>query len=668
MHARDALAALHLPTNAIEMLLAQLGKPAAGVLDPEDADPAIGSAPFYLTAALIASRHRGDALPALLDELEPRLGEMTPYDVGRFWHLRGVEAWRRDAVFQATRALNFSMKLLEDDRGPRAAHYLARVHDFFGQVLHQQGWLGDARREFNRALELRHDDATGSAHTHGNLGRLCMDLGDFEAAREHFARDLAIVEMVEAKFSSARIQTLSHLAECELRLGAIDHAAHLFEQSRELATEAKDEVGAIHAEVGLARIALARSDPPKALASGHALVDRVMNPSVPERARIVLLAAAMKLIADAQLASHQFDLADDSYRDSLKHLGACSASPMEYAEAFRGLASALGGQQEQAESARNLRMALRHLDGTAAESLRRDIEVELESASRDSWLLHAAGRFIGQNNIERLLDGGEASRGEHRRVAVLFSDIRGFTTLAEGQPAEQVIEFLNDFFTHMTRCVERHDGVVDKFIGDAVMAVFPLDEGGASRAIEAALAMKEELARLNRYLPVALTIGTGIHSGEVIAGLVGSAQKREYTVIGDVVNTASRLEGMSKQLGATLLVSSVVKPDPKTYLLRPLGTYAPKGKHSGLAVFDVMGLRDRSPASKAMDVEIRETTRALEQLERGDFGHAAFAFERLMQHSPLPRSTGYRFLAAKARELAAAPPARWTGSIALVDK
>jgi class 3 adenylate cyclase len=668
MHARDALVALHLPGPAIETLLALLDRPAPGILDPEDTDATIGSAPFYLVLALLASRHRGEVVPALLDELEPRLGELTPYDVGRFWHLRGVEAWRRDSSFQATRALNMSARLLEDEHGARAERYLARVHDCFGQLLHQQGWLGDARREFKRALELRRDDATGAAHTHGNLGRLCLDLGDFEAAREHFTRDLAIVEMIDGTTSSARIQTLSHLAECELRLGAVEHAAQLFARSRELAGKAHDEVGAIHAEVGLARISLARDDAPKALACGHALVDRVMQPSVPERARVALLAAAMKLIADAQLACHQFDLADHSYRDSLKHLGACSASPMQYAEAFRGLASALGGQQERAESARNLRLALRHLDGTAAESLRRDIEVELERASRDSWLLHAAGRFIGQHNIERLLDGGEPGRGEHRRVAVLFSDIRGFTTLAEGQPAEQVIEFLNDFFAHMTRCVERHDGVVDKFIGDAVMAVFPLDEAGTSRAIDAALAMREELARLNRYLPVALTIGTGIHSGDVIAGLVGSAQKREYTVIGDVVNTASRLEGMSKQLGATLLVSAVVNPDLATHLVRPLGTYAPKGKHTGLAVFDVMGLRDKSPASKAMDVEIRETTRALEQLERGDFGLAAFAFERLMQHSPLPRSTGYRFLAAKARELAAAPPAQWTGSIALAEK
>ncbi len=668
MQGRDALATLRLAPAAIETLLAQLEKPAAGVLDAEDADAPIGSARFYLSAALIAARHRGDALPVLLDELEPRLGELANYDVGRFWHLRGVEAWRRDSAFQTTRALNFSTRLLEDEPGQRAAHYLARVHDFFGQVLHQQGWLGDARRELNRALELRHDDAAGSAHTHGNLGRLCMDLGDFEAAREHFARDLAIVEMVEGQTSSARIQTLSHLAECELRLGSIELANELFGRSRELALEARDDIGAIHAEVGLARIALARADAPRALASGHALVDRVMQPSIPDRARVPLLAAAMKLIADAQLASNQFDLADDSYRDSLKHLGACSASPMEYAEAFRGLASALGAQQEQAESARNLRLALRHLDGTAAESLRRDIEVELESASRDSWLLHAAGRFIGQHNIERLLDGGETSRGEHRRVAVLFSDIRGFTTLAEGQPAEQVIEFLNDFFTHMTRCVERHDGVVDKFIGDAVMAVFPLDDAGTSRAIDAALAMKEELSRLNRYLPVALAIGTGIHSGEVVAGLVGSAQKREFTVIGDVVNTASRLEGMSKQLGATLLVSAEVKPDPSTHLLRPLGTYAPKGKRTGLAVFDVMGLRDKSPASKAMDAEIGEVTRALHRLEVGEFGLAAHAFERLMQHSPLPRSLGYRFLAAKARELAATPPATWTGAIALADK
>src|SRR5262249_52097132 len=148
-------------------------------------------------------------------------------------------------------------------------------------------------------------------------------------------------------------------------------------------------------------------------------------------------------------------------------------------------------------------------------------EAELRGQSADAWLLHAAGRFVGHGPLDRLLAdaGREGFRGEHREVVVLFSDIRGFTKLSERLEPDALVAFLNDFLTRMTWCIEEHGGAVDKFIGDAVMAVFSADRG-SDDALEAAVAMRDELERFNRRveIPSALFIGIGLNAGRVVAG------------------------------------------------------------------------------------------------------------------------------------------------------
>ena len=176
---------------------------------------------------------------------------------------------------------------------------------------------------------------------------------------------------------------------------------------------------------------------------------------------------------------------------------------------------------------------------------------------------------------------------------ILFADVRQFTPLTQhfASQAEAFVHFLNDYFRHMTRCVEQHGGFVDKFIGDALMAVFSLPqprlEKDAEQAVLAALMMQEELARFNRKQPEHMprfTIGIGLHAGVVNAGLIGSPQKRSYTVIGNAVNVASRLEGMTKSLGASILISQAVMirlPRPDRFLLRGLGATTRRAVQSG---------------------------------------------------------------------------------------
>jgi len=231
----------------------------------------------------------------------------------------------------------------------------------------------------------------------------------------------------------------------------------------------------------------------------------------------------------------------------------------------------------------------------------------------------------------------------------------------------------------MTLCVERCHGMVDKFIGDAVMAVFslpvPHPDTDAERAVLAALMMRDELERFNRKLSPGtphIATGIGLHTGPVVAGLIGSPQKRSYTVIGDAVNTASRLESLTKHLGASILISDEVSrrlPNPDRFLLRPLGSYRLKGKDTPVVITDVMGEDDGSSFVRPLKEEIAQVGAALQRLQAGDFAAASAGFTALAAHvGHAIRARGYRFLADTASAYSAQPPDAWDGVIEMVDK
>jgi len=172
------------------------------------------------------------------------------------------------------------------------------------------------------------------------------------------------------------------------------------------------------------------------------------------------------------------------------------------------------------------------------------------------------GKYMTQSVMEHLLSGKVQLGGEKLTVTVLFSDIRSFTTISEQMDAHALVALLNEYFTVMVGIIMEEGGVVDKYIGDAIMAVFgaPVSQpDDAVRAVRAATRMRAALVPLNASLvargiaPIAT--GIGVHTGEVVAGNIGSEQRMEYTVIGDAVNVASRLEGKTKELGVDLVIS-----------------------------------------------------------------------------------------------------------------
>jgi adenylate cyclase len=215
------------------------------------------------------------------------------------------------------------------------------------------------------------------------------------------------------------------------------------------------------------------------------------------------------------------------------------------------------------------------------------------------------GKVVSPAVAAELLRKDVTLGGEEREVTVLFSDVRSFTTMCEALAPQEVLGILNRYFTRMSAIVEAHGGVVDKYVGDAIMALFgaPLaNPDDADRAMKTALEMCEALDELNSQWQVrgrpAINVGIGINTDVVIAGNMGSQARLNYTVIGDGVNLASRLEGLTKtpEYATRIIISKTTLAKAKgRYQTRRLGEVAVKGKQKSTEIYALLG-REATPA------------------------------------------------------------------------
>ena len=206
-------------------------------------------------------------------------------------------------------------------------------------------------------------------------------------------------------------------------------------------------------------------------------------------------------------------------------------------------------------------------------------------------------RYVSKDVYDQLVANPSlaALGGARRHMTVLFSDIRGFTTMSEKGTPEDVVSQLNQLFTRMVAVVFAHRGTVDKFVGDMIMALYgaPLDdEDHAEHAVQTALAMIKTLHEMNenwaREGKPQLDIGIGINTGDMIAGNVGSESIMSYTVIGDAVNLGARLESLNKDYGTLIIISEATRSRLKgRYDIHPLGDVIVKGKSQPVAIFEV---------------------------------------------------------------------------------
>jgi adenylate cyclase len=200
--------------------------------------------------------------------------------------------------------------------------------------------------------------------------------------------------------------------------------------------------------------------------------------------------------------------------------------------------------------------------GIVAGSLRRQFETSVAAAAARDRVTNLFGQHVSPAVVDRLLAARTDPPSEMRRVCVLFLDIRGFTAMTRVRAASATVALLNDFFAEMVAIVDHHHGIINKFLGDGFLALFgaPLEDPKAAvNALAAARGMLDAVDAWNKARPDnALRVGIGVHIGEAVTGTVGSPQRKEYTVIGDTVNLAARLEQLTKETGARLLVSSSV--------------------------------------------------------------------------------------------------------------
>ena len=200
--------------------------------------------------------------------------------------------------------------------------------------------------------------------------------------------------------------------------------------------------------------------------------------------------------------------------------------------------------------------------------------------------------------------------GRKIELTVLFSDITGFTSIAELMTPEELMLHLSEYFDELTKILTRHRGTVDKYIGDAIMAFWgaPVhDDDHAVHACEAAVACQEKIAELNRKWikegKSALVTRIGISTGPTVVGNVGSHERMNYTVMGDNVNMASRLEGANKIYGAQIIVSErTYEATFGKFLFRPLGIAALKGKSKGMAIYELVGRKSEADDSCAAEL------------------------------------------------------------------
>jgi len=231
--------------------------------------------------------------------------------------------------------------------------------------------------------------------------------------------------------------------------------------------------------------------------------------------------------------------------------------------------------------------------GVVALQIRRRVLSSLEMAEERNRISRTFGEYVSPAVMQTLMTLKPDLRSESKNVCVMFLDIRDFTRFAEKRRPEEVVQYLESLFEFMIEIVNRHNGIINKFLGDGFMAVFgaPLSDGrDAANAVDASMEIlariKEEIQR-GAILPT--TVGIGLHAGEAVTGSIGSALRREYTVIGDVVNLAARIEKLNKEFGSQLLISEMVweelRDDGKDAV--PIGNVQVRGREQPIQIYQI---------------------------------------------------------------------------------
>jgi adenylate cyclase len=298
-----------------------------------------------------------------------------------------------------------------------------------------------------------------------------------------------------------------------------------------------------------------------------------------------------------------------------------------------------------------------------------------ESLLRMKGSLRSFAYYVPTDLVRALLASGQEAtlQGETRELTVYFSDIADFTTMAEAMSPDELVRHLSGYFDEMTGIVAAHGGTVDKFIGDAIMAFWGAPVASpdhAARACEAAIRCQRRLAELRSAAggsgPAAIHSRIGIATGEALVGNIGSRARFNYTVMGDTVNLASRLEGLGKVYGTAMLVSEATyRAAAGRVIGRPVDVVRVKGKRRGVRVYELLGLATDDDAEARQLAALAEA--GLEAYLGRRFEAAAACFEQALGLRPRDRAAAL-LLERSRLFLGAPPPAEWDGVHVMTEK
>jgi adenylate cyclase len=307
---------------------------------------------------------------------------------------------------------------------------------------------------------------------------------------------------------------------------------------------------------------------------------------------------------------------------------------------------------------------------TPRHSLFREIQMMIDALAKMKGGLRSFARYVPRDLVRAVLASGQDAElsGEVRQLTVYFSDLAGFTTIAESKAPDELVHFLGEYLDDMSTIIAAEHGTVDKYLGDGIMAFWgapqPIGDH-AARACAAALRCQTRLAEYAaRGTPLHTRIG--VATGDVLVGNIGSSERMNYTVMGDTANLASRLESLNKQFGTSLMISEPTFEAARASIVaRPLDIVAVKGKSRGVRVYELLALAsDDNVAAVALAAD---ATAALDAYLARDFAGAIAACDRILARTPDDKPS----VALRARALAfveAPPPPAWSGITVATEK
>lgn len=282
--------------------------------------------------------------------------------------------------------------------------------------------------------------------------------------------------------------------------------------------------------------------------------------------------------------------------------------------------------------------------------------------------LASFGTYIPKSLVHNIIRSGRGTGvgGQRRPLTVMFSDLQGFTEASESMEPEEVLQWLSNYFEQMSSAIHAHSGTIDKYIGDAIMAIWnaPVDDAdhvaNACRALLACRLAAHSLGN-NREGPH-LRTRIGLHTGVAMVGNVGSSDRMQYTALGSMVNLASRIEGLNKQFGTEILVTeAVVKEAGDRFHFRPFGPVLVVGASIPLSVFELVSEADAPPA------DLADWLRAFDAWQAQDWASAAQKFEAYLSAHPGDLAA-QRFVSLAQGFAEQGPPADWDGVIQFTSK